>query len=302
MYVKQKIYSAFFIAASIFSGASASPANAEMKENVIVKSKNIEITEAMMDAALQAIPAEERVGIIAAPKKIAEFLKNMMLNKTLVKEAQESGLDQSPQVLAEIAVARESIIAKARLKEYEKQVVPPKYESSAREQYVTQIEKYTVPAEIDTSHILFKTQCRTEAEALKLARVLREKIAAGKSFEEAAIEMSEDGSVKKNKGNLGTLPTTSLAAAYSAAAQTLKIAEVSQPVISEFGVHLIKLNKIVLGRKLSYEEMKPSIIAEMETKYRQTQRSKKMAEIEFDPSVELNNELLLKRGGRTIPK
>jgi peptidyl-prolyl cis-trans isomerase C len=281
---------------------NSNPVSAQTASPVILKSKNIEITEAMLEAALEAIPSEDRAGINAAPKRIAEMLKGMLLNKTLVKEAEQSGLDKSPQVLAEIATARDAIIAKARLKEFEKQLVPPKYENSAREQYITQTEKYTIPSDIDSSHILFKTQCRTEQEALRLATELREKIINGKSFEEAAIELSEDSSVKKNKGNIGTLPANSLAKDYSAAAQLLKIGEISKPVVSEFGVHIIRLNKLTVGRKITFDEAKYGIIAEMEAKYKSAQRSQKMAEIEFDPSVKLNEELLRKRGSRTATK
>lgn len=302
MHIKNLSYiaAAFTLILGIISNPSA--ATAETTTAVVLKSKNIEITEAMLDAALETVPAEDRAGITSVPKRMAEMLKGMLLNKTLVKEAQESGLDKSPQVLAEIAAARESIIAKARLKEFERQLVPPKYENNAREQYITQTEKYTIAPEIDTSHILFKMQCRTEKEAMRLATELVEKITNGKSFEEAAIEFSEDNSVKKNKGNLGTLPANSLAKNYSTTAQTLKIGEISKPIVTEFGVHLIRLNKITQGRKITFDEAKGSIIADMEMKFRSAQRSKKMTEIEFDPSVKLNEELLFKRGGRTAAK
>lgn len=282
--------------------AFSAPTCVAQPSAAVLKSKNIEITEAMLDGALEIVPAEDRAGIAAAPKRIAEMLKGMLITKTLVKEAQESGLANSTQIMAEIAAARESIIAKAWLKEFEKQIVPPKYENTAREQYITQAEKYTVPADLDTSHILFKTQCRTEAEALRLAIQVQEKIASGKSFEEAAIEFSEDNSVKKNNGNLGTLPENALAKKYSEAAKMLKVGEISKPIISEFGVHLIKLNKIAHARKITFDEAKAGIIAELEFKYKATQRSKKLAEIEFDPSVELNSALLLKRGARTTSR
>ncbi len=302
MQIKSISYLASRIILTLAVTCSSPTVLAEPNSPVILKSKNIEITEAMLEEALEAIPLENRAGITTVPKRMAEMLKGMLLNKTLVKEARESGLDKSPQVTAEIAAASEAIIAKARLNEFEKQIVVPKYENSAREQYITQAEKYTIASDIDTSHILFKTQCRSEAEALRLATELRSKIEGGKSFEEAAIELSEDNSVKKNKGNLGTLPANSLAKSYSAAAQTLKIGEISKPIISEFGVHLIRLNKIAPGRKLSFDEAKGSIIAEMEMKFKSTQRSKKLTEIEFDPSVTLNDELLLKRGTRTSSK
>ncbi len=261
-------------------------------KNVILKSDKVEVTEEMLDRALNAMPIDARNVVNAEPKRIAEFLKTQLTNKTLVKEAQDSKLDQTPTLLAELEAARESIIARARLREFEQQLVMPNYTNQAREIYVTQTEKYTIAPDIDTSHILFKTQCRTEKEALRIASELREKLAAGAAFEATAVEFSEDGSVKKNKGHLGNVPADSLAKTYSAAALALKLGEISQPIVSEFGVHIIKLNKVKPGRKISFDEAKSSIIATLETKYRAEQRSKKINTIELDPSIVLNTELL----------
>jgi peptidyl-prolyl cis-trans isomerase C len=261
-------------------------------KNVILKSDKVEVTEEMLEAALDAMPPDARNIVESQPKKIAEFLKTLLTNKTLVKEAQDSKLDQSPVVKAEIAAARESIIARARLREFDLEIVTPNFANQAREIFITDAEKYTIAPEIDTSHILFKLQCRTEKEALRLAVELRAKIIAGAAFEAAAIEYSEDGSVKKNKGNLGNKPADTFAKEYSVAALALKIDEISQPILSEFGVHLIRLNKFKPGKKITFEEAQSSIVATLEAKYKSEQRRKKINLIELDPTLVLNTELL----------
>jgi len=70
---------------------------------------------------------------------------------------------------------------------------------------------------------------------------LRDRILAGESFEDLAAEYSDDGSAS-NGGSLGTFGPGDMVAAFEQAAYALEPGEVSLPVVSPFGVHLIRLD------------------------------------------------------------
>lgn len=116
-------------------------------------------------------------------------------------------------------------------------------------------------AEMDASHILFQARTEAEfAEATKKAEALREKLVAGGNFAKAAVEQSQDPSAKTNLGRLGWFRVGSMVKAFEDAAMGLKPGEISQPVRTSFGIHLIKLEG---RREKPFAEVKEELRAQM---------------------------------------
>lgn len=78
-------------------------------------------------------------------------------------------------------------------------------------------------------------------EAFEEMDRLRERILSGESFEELAVEYSDDGS-GRNGGYLGSFGPGEMTYAFEYAAFALEIGELSEPVVTPFGVHLIRLD------------------------------------------------------------
>ncbi len=115
-------------------------------------------------------------------------------------------------------------------------------------------------SELKASHILFKAQNEAEfAAARKKAEDLRPKL-AGKDFNKVASETSEDPTAKANKGDLGWFKSGSMAKPFEDAAMALKDGEISQPIRTQFGIHLIKLGG---KRTRSFEEVREELRAQL---------------------------------------
>lgn len=89
-----------------------------------------------------------------------------------------------------------------------------------------------MPAEIKCSHILLKKQ----GEALEIL----EKIKNGEKFGKLAKEFSIDSGSAKRDGNLGYFTKGMMVKPFEEAAFRLQVGEISEPVKSEFGYHIIK--------------------------------------------------------------
>jgi len=138
--------------------------------------------------------------------------------------------------------------------------------------YVSKKAQYT---ELKASHILFKAEGQAAlAEALKKAQELRPKLVAGQDFNKAALEQSEDPSAKTNKGDLGTFRPGSMVQPFWDAAMALKVGEISQPVKTQFGYHLIKLEG---HSEKTFDQVKDELRAQL-TKERFTQLAKEKLE------------------------
>ena len=99
-----------------------------------------------------------------------------------------------------------------------------------------------------SSHILFKVEDVTDeaamAEARAKAEEVLERINSGEiTFEEAAAEYSEDSSAA-NGGDVGWDRTSSFATEYAEALEGLELDQVSEPVESQFGIHIIKCTEV----------------------------------------------------------
>lgn len=115
--------------------------------------------------------------------------------------------------------------------------------------------------ELKASHILFKATGEAEVQAaVKKAQDLRVRLAAGLDFNKAAEELSEDPSAKGNKGDLGWFKGGAMVKPFEDAAKALKTGEISQPVKSPFGIHLIRLEG---RREKTFEELKDSLRDEL---------------------------------------
>ncbi len=82
---------------------------------------------------------------------------------------------------------------------------------------------------------------RSEAQALALATELRDRILAGEKFEDIAAQYSDDTSNAQNGGDLGWFGHGAMVPTFDEAAFALPIGQISEPITTSFGVHLIEV-------------------------------------------------------------
>ncbi|UOK42560.1 MULTISPECIES: peptidylprolyl isomerase [Flavobacterium] len=102
--------------------------------------------------------------------------------------------------------------------------------------------------EIKASHILFNLdENAAPADTLRVynqAMNVRKRILNGEDFETLAVQNSQDPSVKENKGDLGWFSVFRMVYPFETAAYKTPKGEVSMPVRTRFGYHLVKVNDI----------------------------------------------------------
>ena len=92
--------------------------------------------------------------------------------------------------------------------------------------------------EVDVGHILLRG---TDEATHEKVRALRRQIEAGEDFDKAALARSEDPSVSVNKGHLGFISRGQFVKEFEERAFAMKPGELSEPVRTQFGWHLIKV-------------------------------------------------------------
>lgn len=259
---------------------------------VLAESKTVKITSQDLEAELQRIPVQYRAEVLASRSRLAKILENLLINKTLATQARTAGLDKEPGIIRQIDNSADKLLAQEQIDRVMRAVVVPDFTKSARELYQLDIEKYSVPETVHASHILVDTKSRTPEEALQRIRQAREQAVAGsKKFDELATEYSDDPSVKTNKGDLGFFAASRMVKPFAEVAFAMSTpGEISEPVKTGFGYHIIQFHEKKPKIARSFEEVQDKIIAGERDKYLNEYRKKMLADILMDPSLKLNEE------------
>ena len=130
--------------------------------------------------------------------------------------------------------------------------------------YADYVERESVREQRRLRHVLLETNGdRSREEALQLAAELRSRIVAGESFESIAQEYSDDFASRQEGGDLGLNARGNFVEAFDAAAFNLAEAEVSDPVETEYGIHLIRVDAIVKPSVRDLASMRDELSAEI---------------------------------------
>lgn len=196
-------------------------------DSVVAKVGDETITESDIGFAAEDLNAELSK-IPAAQRK--PFLVSVLVDMKIMAQA------------ARAANMQDTEIFKRRLSYLEDRSLRRAYFS---EKVATQVTPDSIKAAYDKMVAAFKPVEQVHARHILVAteeeaKAIRAEIEGGKPFEVAAMEKSTDGSAK-NGGDLGYFSKGQMVPEFETAAFALKVGDISQPVKSQFGWHLIKV-------------------------------------------------------------
>lgn len=139
-------------------------------------------------------------------------------------------------------------------------------EGAVQAQYETERDAFEGSAEKRASHILFEVGAdMSEDEALELAASAKARIDGGEDFGAVALDMSTDTVSAEEGGDIGYSDGSAFPEAIEAALEGMSLNEVSGPVISDFGVHILKLTEDSENVFQSFDEVAERIERELKS-------------------------------------
>lgn len=138
-------------------------------------------------------------------------------------------------------------------------------EAALRERYEQEKARFVDPEQRLASHILIQVEPGADAAAQKAAEEKAVKIAEearkpGADFAALARENSDDAGSKQGGGDLGWVAHDGgMVKPFEDALFAMKAGEVSKPVKSEFGWHVIQLREVRSGKQVTFEEARPEL-------------------------------------------
>jgi len=208
------------------------------------------ITLSEFNRELDKIPMELKM-FVATQMGKRNYLERLIMKRLLIREAKKENIEKEKEFQERLSEIKDQLLIEMLLKKKLVQDVKID-EGEIKKYYEAHKEEFKKPEEINTRHILLKTE--------EEAKQVQERLTKGEDFIELAKRYSIDPSAKTTGGEIGFHPRGSLVPEYEEEAFKLKrVGQVSGIVKTRFGYHIIRLEGVKPPSYATYEEVKELI-------------------------------------------
>jgi peptidyl-prolyl cis-trans isomerase C len=182
----------------------------------------------------------------------AQIKEEVIAREIFMQEAQKRGLDATPEYKTQIELARQTILIRELFAEFQKTSAVTDADVQA------EYDKFVAAnggKEYRARHILVETKDQAEAVLASLKK--------GGKFEDIAKKQSKDPGSGANGGDLDWAAPGNYVKEFSDAMVALNKGQVSAPVQSQFGFHIIRLDDVREAQLPALADVKPQIVQQM---------------------------------------
>jgi peptidyl-prolyl cis-trans isomerase C len=254
---------------------------AQDKDPLVAKVNGVEVHQS--DLAV----AEDEAGQIPpmSPEAKQDYLVQFVADMILVsKAAEDKKFADSAEFKRKLDFARKKLLMEGLLQSVGKEALTDEAMHKVYDEAVKQIGE---EKEVHARHILLRVPAGDEKaskEAEDKIKAVVARLKKGEDFAKVAAEVTEDPSGKANGGDLGFFSKDQMVPEFSDTAFKLEKGQVSDPVKTQFGWHVIKVEDKRVKQAPKFEEVKPQIEnfvarkaqAELVTKLRADARIERM--------------------------
>jgi peptidyl-prolyl cis-trans isomerase C len=204
-----------------------------------------------------------------------QLLDQYISMQLAAEEAEKAGVDKDAKVRDQLALARLQVLVDAGLQKYLE--AHPVQESELRPEYDAQVA--ALPREYHARHILVEDQAAAEA--------ITKELKGGADFAKLAAKRSKDSS-SKSGGDLGWFTLDTMVKPFADAVKTMQPGQLTeQPVQSQYGWHVIKLEETRATSAPPFDEVKDRVKMIVQRKKLQThlEELRKAAKVEKTAAV-----------------
>lgn len=238
------------------SGASPSAGSSgEGSGAVVARYAGKQLTSAQVLAEIERLPGPSRA-YLAQPERKRQFVENLVLNELLYAEAERLGYASDPEIERQVNDTRRRLVVQRLMREYQK---PPEITDDEARRFYDENPTLYSTTQITASHILVKDEADAKAIRAELAR-------EPQRFADLAREKSIDKSSGSKGGDLGRFGQGRMVAEFERAAFALAPGEISQPVKTQYGWHIIRVTERQEGERKPFDQVKDQIKATLRNK------------------------------------
>lgn len=280
----RKILLSSFFYLMVFGGAT----NAQ---DLIADGK-VKVTAEELALAVEAIlPEATQQGMREDERNIRLFLIDYFTAKLIANAAREQGVADEPAVKINQEYAANRLLSQVLIRRYGEVGDQPNFEPMAKELYLTDQARFSLPEKVRAEHILVAVN--TEQDNVVALEKANELYAQAKNkssdFAELARQYSDDPSAKNNSGDLGYFTRDAMVKQFSDAAFSMKKGQISKPVRSDFGYHIIRVLEREPATIKAFSEVKEELVEELRAKFQANRRREFVDSFQDRETVVIND-------------
>ncbi len=215
-----------------------------------IRESDLAMAEDDLGAELQQLPPDHR------REQLISYVADVML---AAQAAEARNLQKTDDFKQREAFLRRKLLMGLMLQDHARSLVT---DEALRKVYDEQIKPMGAAEEIRARHILFRADPKDEkaqAEAQARAQAALERIKKGEDFATVASELTEDPSGKENGGDLDYFTKEQMVPEFANVAFQMYPGQISNPVRTQFGWHVIKLEDRRNRPVPEFEKVRPQI-------------------------------------------
>ncbi len=222
-------------------------------ENKILASVNgVNITENDVNAIIARYPQDKR-GFLTTEQGKRQLLNEIVSFELMYHFGREMNLENSEEYQAQIAAMKKELLTTVTINKVLSEVTVT--DEEVKKVFEANKDSYQEPPMVSAKHILVDSEDKAE-------NILNEIKSEAISFEEAASRYSSCPS-KEQGGNLGQFSQGMMVPEFEEAAFQMEVGEISAPVQTQFGWHLIKLEDKTPATNRSFEEVQHQVMQQL---------------------------------------
>ena len=255
----------------------------EEKGPYLAKVGNVKIMQADLEREMKNLPVFAQKMFEGSDGK-ERFLGELIKKELLYQDALKKGLDKDAEYLKRVEDFRKITLIGVLL-EKEMESKAKVSDQEVKDYYEKHKEDFAV-GRIRASHILVKTE--------EDARNILERLKKGEDFAKIAKKSSIDPGSAKNGGDLGFFSAGQMVPEFEAVAVKLKQGEISEPLKTKFGYHIIKVTDKKIGKSVEFEKVKNYISQRLSAEKQKGFFDSYIEELKKKYTVEINKEAVSK--------
>lgn len=255
----------------------------DYSSDTVARIGDLVLTHADLDVRISEISERDQAQFISSRQRIGEAMEQMFLRRAGAQAAIDSGMLDDPEIAAELyeKVARE--LSQRHRDAWLDDRMLDDYSEQGRELYLAHRNQFKGPRLYSFSHVLIRTSDRSESEAMRRILDLHERVGAGEDFEALIEEYTEDSTETERPGHYEAISADQLDRNFARSLKNLDPGELSEPVRSRFGWHLIRLEKDHGREDQSWEGVEEEARALARQRHRERLKKRYFSElISFD--------------------
>jgi len=235
---------------------AAGPATAQDKDPLLAKVNGVEVHQS--DLAV----AEEEAGQLPpmSPDAKKDYLVQFVADMILVsKAAEDKKMADTPVFKQRLAFARNKLLMEELLQSTGKAALT---DEAMHKVYDDAVKQMGEQQEVHARHILIRAAAgddKASAAAKAKIEAIIARLKKGEDFEKVAKDVTEDPSGKANGGDLGYFTKEQMVPEFSDVAFKLDKGQISEPVKTQFGWHVIKVEDKRVKPAPTFDQVKPQI-------------------------------------------